>query len=84
MSYHCQVRRAERQVLMNNYLTDRGNKARGQSIQASSQGTERIFDRLKNLRGQFDHTGPFNIFAQFIRVYKRLSVYISVPLERFL
>ena len=34
---------------------------------ASSYGTGRIFDRLKNLTGHFVHTEPFNIFALFTR-----------------
>ena len=32
---------------------------------ASSYGTGRIFDRLKNLTRHFVHTEPFNIFALF-------------------
>ena len=34
---------------------------------ASSYGTGRIFDRLKNLTRHFVHTEPFNIFALFTR-----------------
>ena len=34
---------------------------------ASSYGTGRIFDRLKNLTRHFVHTEPFNIFAPFTR-----------------
>ena len=30
-------------------------------LSTRSQGTGRIFNRLKNLTGQFVHTGPFNI-----------------------
>ena len=34
---------------------------------ASSYGTGRIFDRLKNLTRHFVHTEPFNIFVLFAR-----------------